>query len=112
METVSTIPHAVNNYYSRMLLERATPLLVHNRWGQVKDIPMGNTNTIKFRKYGSLAAATTPLTEGVTPAGSSLSVTDVTATIAQYGDFVTITDFLKYTSLDPVLMEAAEVLGF
>ena len=52
-------------------------------------------------------AATTPLDEGITPAGSSLSVTDR----AQYGDFITITDKLDYQSQDPVLMEAAEILG-
>lgn len=107
----TTIPYAVNNYYSRMLLERAVPLLTHDKWGQIQDIPTNGTNIIKFRKYGALAPATTPLTEGVTPAGSSLSVTDITATVSQYGDYVTITDFLKLTTLDPILMESAKVLG-
>jgi len=111
METTATITHAVNNYYDRRLLERALPLLTHTRFGQVRDIPKGNTDVIKFRKYGSLAAATTPLTEGVTPDGSSLSITDTTATVQQYGDYVTISDFLQYTTLDPILMETAEVLG-
>jgi N4-gp56 family major capsid protein len=58
-----------------------------------------------------LSAATTALTEGVTPTGSQLSVTDITATVLQYGDFITITDVLDYESQDPVLMEAAEILG-
>lgn len=111
METIATIPHAVNNYYSRMLLERAVPLLVHDRWGQIKDLPKNSTNVIKFRKYGALAAATTPLTEGVTPDAESLSVTDITATVSQYGAYVTISDFLQLTTLDPILMETAEVLG-
>lgn len=51
------------------------------------------------------------LTEGTTPAGSQLSVTDTTASISQYGDFITLTDKLLFTTLDPVLMESAEVLG-
>lgn len=106
------IPAEVNNFYDRTLLFRAVPLFVHTRWAQVRDIPRkAGTTTIKFRRYGNLTAATTPLTEGITPNGSQLSVTDITATVLQYGDFVTITDVLDYISQDPVLMEAAEILG-
>jgi N4-gp56 family major capsid protein len=108
----TVIPAEVNNFYDRTLLFRAVPLFVHTRWAQVRDIPRkAGTTTIKFRRYGNLAAATTPLNEGVTPVGSQLSVTDITATVLQYGDFITITDVLDYESQDPVLMEAAEILG-
>lgn len=111
METISTIPHAVNNWYDRMLLERLTPLLVHDRFAQIRDIPRNNTNVIKFRRYNSLAPNTTALTEGETPAGTSLSITDVSATVQQYGDYVTISDYLQLTTLDPILLETAAVLG-
>lgn len=106
------IPAEVNNFYDRTLLYRAIPLFVHTRWAQVRDIPRkAGTLTIKFRRYGNLVAATTPLSDGITPSGSQLSVTDITATVAQYGDFVTVTDVLDFQSQDPVLMEAAEILG-
>ncbi len=99
-------------FYDRVLLYRAVPLFIHTKWAQVRDIPRnGGTNVIKFRRYGNLTAATTALTEGVTPAGSQLSITDVSATVAQYGDYVTITDRIDYESKDPVLVEAAEILG-
>lgn len=111
METTSTIPHAVNNWYDRMLLERLLPLLVHDRFAQIRDIPRNQTNVVKFRRYNSLAANTTALTEGETPAGTSLSITDVTATVLQYGDYVTISDYLQLTTLDPILLETAAVLG-
>lgn len=110
--TRTQIAVEVDAFYSRTLLERAIPLFVHTRWGQVRDIPRnGGTNTIRFRRYGNLTAATTALTEGVTPTGSALSVTNITATVGQYGDFVTISDRLDYESVDATLMEAAEVLG-
>lgn len=110
--TRTQIPAEVNNFYDRNLLERALPLLVHTKWAQVRDIPRkAGTNTIKFRRYSNLSAATTALTEGVTPAGSQLSVTDITATVAQYGDYITVTDVVEYESEDPVLMEAGELLG-
>ena len=111
METIATVPHAINNYYDRVLLERALPRLLHVRYAQVRDIPKNMTNVIKFRKYSSLTAATTALTESVTPVGSSLTITDITATVRQYGDFLSFSDFLQVTTLDPILIESAEILG-
>jgi N4-gp56 family major capsid protein len=110
--TRTQIPAEVNNFYDRTLLERAVALFVHTRWAQIRDIPKNvGTKTIKFRRYGNLTAATTPLQEGVTPTGSQLSVTDITATVAQYGDYVTVSDVLTWESEDAVLMEAAEIMG-
>ncbi len=108
----TVITREVDAFYSRTLLTRVIPLFVHTRWGQVRDIPrQAGTNTIRFRRYGNLSAATTPLSEGVTPAGKQLSQTVITATVQQYGDFITVTDVVDYESPDPELMIAAEVLG-
>lgn len=110
--TTTQIPAEVSAFYDKTLLMRAVPALVHTRFAQVRDIPRkAGSSVIKFRRYGNLSAATTALTEGTTPSGSQLSVTDITATVAQYGDFVTITDVLDYQSEDPILMETAEILG-
>lgn len=105
------VSHAVNNFYDRSMLKAARPLLVHLKWAQVKDIPQKGTNVIKFRRYSLLAANTTALTEGVTPSGTQLSVTDVSATVAQYGDYITLTDWVQLTTLDPILTETADLLG-
>jgi N4-gp56 family major capsid protein len=40
---------------------------------------------MEFRKFTALGPSLTPLTEGVTPAGNSLDVTAITASINQYG---------------------------
>lgn len=105
------IPAGVAAFYDRNMLERSTPALVHDKYGQSRPIPKGNSKAIKFRKYNALAVATTPLTEGVTPAGKQLSITDVTATLSQYGDFVTVSDVVSMTVEDPVITEATDVLG-
>lgn len=109
--TTTEVSSAVSAFYNRTLLSRAVANFVHNMFGQVRNIPKNNSEVIKFRKYGSLTAATTALTQGSTPSGSQLSVTDITATVAQYGDYVTITDFLMFTTFDPILTETAEILG-
>lgn len=109
--TLSTLPPGVQAFYDRNLLARAQPAEVHGRFGQQRPIPMRNGNQIKFRRYSQLAVASTPLTEGVTPSGSSLTVTDLTATLAQYGDYVTLSDMVSMTNQDAVVTEATDVLG-
>lgn len=108
----SVISREVNSLYDKALLVRAVAAFVHNRFAQVRDIPRkSGTNVIKFRQYGALSAATTALSEGVTPSGSQLSITDITATVSQYGDFVTLSDVVQYETPDPILTETAEILG-
>lgn len=111
MNTLGNIPPAIQAYYDRNLLDRAVPADIHGRFGQVRPIKLRSGNQIKFRRYEALAVSVTPLVEGVTPSGSSLTVTDVTATLAQYGDYVTVTDMVDMTNQDPVLTEAGMVLG-
>ena len=111
LTTTTEIPQAVNYFYDRALLRKAVPFFVHLKWAQVRDIPKNTGDSIKFRRYTLLTPATTPLTEGVTPVGSQLSRTDVLATVEQYGDFITLTDKLVFTTLDPILTETAELLG-
>lgn len=110
----TTISQASQNYLSVPFLSRAYPRFVHALFGQVRDIPMNSTTDIRFRKYGSLSAATTALTEGVTPDSSTISSTDITATALQYGAWVELTDWLKMTTQDAklgYLTEISEVLG-
>ena len=109
--TLSQVAPGVQAFYDRNLLTRAQPNDVHGRFGQKRPVPKNSGNQIKFRRYSQLAAATTALVEGVTPSGSALSVTDVTSTLLQYGDFVTLTDMVSMTNQDPVVTEATDVLG-
>ena len=98
-------------FYDMTLLDEAQAALVHDQFAQKRPIPMNGGKTIEFRKFASLPKATTPLTEGVTPDGKSLNVTAVTATVAQYGDYITQSDVLELTSIDNTIVEATKILG-
>jgi len=111
LTTRTQVTDAVNNHLDATLLSRAYPYFVYALWAQVRDIPRNGSAVVKFRKYGSLSAATTALTEGVTPNGSQLSITDITSTVAQYGDYITTTDFLDMTVIEPMKTEMASILG-
>ena len=98
-------------FYDRTLLSRLVPELVYAKFGQKKPMPKREGDTVNFRRFNSLAAATTPLTEGVTPTGKALNITAITGTVAQYGDFIEISDKLDMVGIDPVLTEAGQLLG-
>lgn len=101
----------MKTFYDMTLLDEAQAQLVHDQFGQKRPIPKGSGKTIEFRKFSSLPKATTPLTEGVTPDGKRLDVTAVTATVNQYGDFITQSDVLELTALDNTILEATKILG-
>ncbi|MBO4584835.1 MAG: N4-gp56 family major capsid protein [Clostridia bacterium] len=107
----SDIPQDFKTFYDNKLIEFAKPALVHEQFAQESPIPKGEGKTIKWRTYRKLAKATTALTEGVTPSGSKLSMADVTANIAQYGDFVTISDVIEMAAIDNNVARASEVCG-
>ena len=101
----------MKTFYDMTLIDEAAANLVHDQFGQKRPIPMGSGKTIEFRKFAALTKALTPLTEGVTPDGKGLTVSTVTATVNQYGDYITQSDVLELTALDNTILEATKLLG-
>lgn len=98
-------------YAAVELLKRGMPYLCLEKFGQSKPQPGNKTLSMIFRRYESLALATTPLQEGVTPSSKKLTATDITMTLSQYGDLIEITDVIADTHEDPVFQEAQNVTG-
>ena len=109
--TQDSLSPEMKTFYDMTLIDEATPKLVHDQFGQKRPIPKNGGKTIEFRKFSPLPKATTPLVEGVTPAGNSLNVTTITATVAQYGDYIVQSDVLELTSIDNTIVEATKLLG-
>lgn len=101
----------MKEYYDANLIRHAAPNLVHHQFGQMRVVPKNGGKTVEFRKLSPLPIAKTPLTEGVTPTGSSLNWSNVTSTLNQYGDYVTVSDMLCMTAVDDNLNEAGRILG-
>ena len=109
--TDSGLSDEKKTYYSDYLIDSAKPKLIHDQFGQKHPIPKNGGKIIEFRKYDPLPKALNPLTEGVTPQGSKLSVSAITAEIHQYGDFVELSDVLLLTAIDNNLVQATQILG-
>lgn len=90
---------------------KAVPYLAHNKFADIADIPRNQGTLIRRRRYTLLSATTTPIVEGVTPDLQQLAVTNVDATVNEYGSGVLLTRKLQYTTLDPLLNEVNDLLG-
>ena len=98
--TQASLSPEMKTFYDMTLIDMAGPELIHDQFGQERDIPAHGGKTINFRKFAPLNKALEPLVEGVTPEGMQLSVSEETATVNQYGKYLTISDVLELTALD------------
>lgn len=93
------------------MLSHAEPVMVLQKFGMTKPMPKNKANQVKFRRPIPFPAATTPLTEGVTPTSQKMQYEDVSATLRQYGKPIEITDVVMDLSEDPVLQDASMLAG-
>ena len=110
-QTTGGLTAEMKTYYGMELLENAKPQLVHNQFAATKPLPVGGGKTVEWRKFGAFDKALTPLTEGVTPDGSGISVSYITKELAQYGDYTTVSDMLDLTAIDDVVLEITDRHG-
>ncbi len=110
-QTTSTLSAEMKTYYGMELLENAKPQLVHNQFAATKGLPAGGGKTVEWRKFGAFEKALKPLSEGVTPDGSGISVSYITKELAQYGDYTTVSDMLDLTAIDDVVLEITDRHG-
>ena len=99
----------MKTFYSDYLIDLAEPELVHDQFGQKHPIPKNGGKVIEFRQYDPLPEQTTPLVEGVTPDGQSLTVKTITSEVKQYGGYVTLSDMLMMTAIDNNLLQATKL---
>ena len=110
-QTTSGLSQEMKTYYGMELLDSAKPALVHNQFAATKPLPAGGGKSVEWRKFGAFDKALTPLTEGVTPDGSGISVSTITKELSQYGDYTTVSDLLDLTAIDDVVLEVTDRHG-
>jgi N4-gp56 family major capsid protein len=98
-------------YAAAQMLAHAEPVIVLGLMGTTKPMPKNKTDTMKFRRIIPLAAALTPVVEGVTPTAQKMQYEDVTVILKQYGRPIEVTDKVTDLSEDPVLNDAAAQAG-
>lgn len=109
--TGNDLSDEMKTYYSDHLIDLAEPELIHDQFADKYPIPRRGGKTIEFRKFTPLGKALTALTEGVTPDGQKLDVDTITATVSQYGGYVETSDVLDLTAIDPIVVQATQMIA-
>lgn len=97
------LPAVVQTFFNRNLLRVALPKTVHMRVFARKPLPQKNSKTMIFRRLPLFGLATTPLVEGVTPAGGTVSHTEIQVSVQQWGDYRVVSDLVRATTDHPIL---------
>jgi len=87
----------INTYefYDRNLLENAREEFIVSNFTSKKSLPKYEGDGVVFSYYEHIDTFETPLTEGQTPAGSTLEKVNVRGKVSQYGSFVPYTDIVN-----------------
>lgn len=73
--------------------------------------PKGTGLTAYFVRYKRMNVPLTSLAEGVDPSDSTFALEQVTVTLDQWGDVLTITDVAQLTTKHPLVQQAMELLS-
>lgn len=109
--TTTTVAADLQTYFSKRLLDIAGKDVVFDMAAYNEDLPAASSKTMSFTQYSRLAVPGSVLTEGTPPTDTALSPTAVTATIDQWGAYVTLTDLAELTIKHPLVEEATYLLG-
>ncbi len=111
-EATTELSAEMKTYYEKDLLEAAEPALVYAQFGEKKSIPRNGGHTIEWRKMSNLPKIhDEELLEGVTPDGQQVTVEALTARVHQYGGYLTLSDWLDLTAIDPMQRAFAKRIG-
>lgn len=98
-------------FYVKELLTRAEYNEYYGRWAKTVPMKSKSGRQIQMRRYAHLAMALSPLAEGIAPTGKTPTLTDYSATLKQFGDFIALTDFADMTGIDDYQRHWAGLLG-
>jgi N4-gp56 family major capsid protein len=101
----------IEGFLADETLPLARRQLVVYQFGDPLTLPKGRGTTYTATRYNRVPLPATPLSEGVTPIGQLMSISQVSATAQQWGDKITITDVGELTIKHPLFVKAKELLG-
>lgn len=111
VSTTSTNAANLYLYYVKKLLTTLQPRLQLYKLGKKTSLPKGFGTQVKWLIYSKLASSVSALTEGTPPVEIAFTTANITATIAQYGQFAKVSDLLQMTAIDPIVESLSELFG-
>lgn len=108
----ASLAHLATVYYKKKGLDRLQKKFVFRDACMDDSLPKMVGKTVQWYRYTNLGASTTPTVEGTVGTSQTMTSKIVQATVSQYTSFTTVSDLLEDTALDPVVTNAAELLGY
>jgi N4-gp56 family major capsid protein len=99
----------VGTYIAKKTLVLALKMMALYGLCEMAVMPKGEGRTIKYVRYERVALPMNPLTEGVTPGDTSMSVSEVSAEMDQWGAVIPVSDVAIDSVKHPVLQKAVEL---
>lgn len=109
--TASNFSADVGKYIQKKTLELTQRQLVVSQVAEKVNLPRGMGTTYNAFRYERVPLPYTTLAEGVAAAGETMTITQVTGTVAQWGDLIRVTDVAELTIYHPVFKKAIELIG-
>ena len=108
--TAGGMSSTMKTFYDTELLENHREQLIFAQLGKQQPLPAHKGKVVEWRKFNTLPNCDA-LTEGVIPDGKEFGITNLTVTLAQYGEYVTISDVLELHALDDTIAGATQEIG-
>jgi len=114
--TYSGLTQEQKTFYEKALLKNFDQTNLFVKYGAKYTIPTHEGDTINWRRFNTPTldagrSGSYAITEGTTPTEGGITVTAVTATVGQYGNYLKVTDKLDFAGIDPIITNFAERLG-
>jgi len=108
----ASLTHLATVWYDKVAVENLKANLPFVAATSRRKLPSRSGKTIQMFSYSLLAANTTPGSEGTVGVGIAPTTVNRSATVEQYFDFMSFSDILDETAIDPIVENSAAEMGY
>jgi N4-gp56 family major capsid protein len=110
--TAARLPQAILNVYSKEILFQAQPRLVFDQFATIRtELGVQPGLTIIMTRFNNITAGG-PLTEGTRIVAQALSASQISITVQEQGNAISISELMLRAAFDNIMSIAATELGF
>ena len=110
--STGSLTHLATIWYDKVAVENLKAHLPFQAATERRTLPKRSGKTIQIFGYQVLTANTTPGTEGTVGTGIAPTTATNSASLSQYFDFMSFSDLLIETAIDPIVENAAGEMGY
>lgn len=112
LTTSASLTHLATVYYNRVALDQLLAMLRFREVCEPDSIPLRSGKTVQWFRYTPDAANTVPSAEGTVGTPVPQTTTTVSATVAEYSDFSSLSTLLVETAIDPIVENFSKQLSY